>query len=173
MLNQVFLLSRIMSSARLFHNDSQKLRIVPVTDSSIMIAKSRTINEILGKCGSGAESLPMQPNSEQKILDQILRLLCKILPDYRSPCSKVINSSKSICLRRPQNLEVNSRFTADHTMWLQDKSFTHSSSTVYWEEVQSEDGSNNHNSRRDLSVYVMSPSLLEEQLFTLALLTLL
>ena len=51
------------------------------------------------------------------------------------------------------------------------ESFTHSSSTVYWEEVQSEDGSNNHKSRRDLSVYVMSPSLLEEQLFTLALLT--
>ncbi|WZZ27204.1 hypothetical protein YC2023_010605 [Brassica napus] len=55
-------------------------------------------------------------------------------------------------------------------MWLQDKavkkkwtisistadavkSFTHSSSTVYWEEVQSEDGSNNHKSRRDLSSF--------------------
>lgn len=36
------------------------------------------------------------------------------------------------------------------------ESFTHSSSTAYWEEVTSEDGSNGHKSRRDLDGYVVS-----------------
>ncbi|KAJ4902762.1 Calmodulin-binding transcription activator 3 [Raphanus sativus] len=47
------------------------------------------------------------------------------------------------------------------------ESFTHSSSTAYWEEVESEDVSNVHNSRRDLDGYVMSPSLSKEQLFSI------
>ncbi|VVB03842.1 unnamed protein product [Arabis nemorensis] len=47
------------------------------------------------------------------------------------------------------------------------ESFTQSSSRTYWEEVESEDGSNGHNSRRDLDGYVMSPSLSKEQLFSI------
>ncbi|VVB16856.1 unnamed protein product [Arabis nemorensis] len=38
-------------------------------------------------CGSGSESLPMQPTTEHEVLDHILRtalLLCKILPVYGS-----------------------------------------------------------------------------------------
>lgn len=33
---------------------------------------SKIWEEIMGNCGSGVESLPMQPNSEHEILDQIL-----------------------------------------------------------------------------------------------------
>lgn len=47
------------------------------------------------------------------------------------------------------------------------ESFTQSTSRTYWEEVESEDGSNGHNSRRDLDGYVMSPSLSKEQLFSI------
>lgn len=47
------------------------------------------------------------------------------------------------------------------------ESFAQSSSRNYWEEVESEDGSNGHNSRRDLDGYVMSPSLSKEQLFSI------
>lgn len=47
------------------------------------------------------------------------------------------------------------------------ESFTQSSSRTYWEEVESEDGSNGHNSRRELDGYVMSPSLSKEQLFSI------
>jgi len=33
---------------------------------------SQTWEEILGNCGSGVEALPLQPNSEHEVLDQIL-----------------------------------------------------------------------------------------------------
>lgn len=48
------------------------------------------------------------------------------------------------------------------------ESYAHSSSRTYWDEVESEDGSNGHNSRRDLDGYVMSPSLSKEQLFSIS-----
>lgn len=61
-------------------------------DSSTMVDKSRAINgpgatnglrnrksidsqtweEILGNCGAGVEGLPLQPNNEHEVLDQIL-----------------------------------------------------------------------------------------------------
>ncbi|KAF8079939.1 hypothetical protein N665_0989s0009 [Sinapis alba] len=201
------------------------VRRVPITDSSSMVDKSRTINghgatnglrnkksidsqtweEILGDCGSEAE---VQPNSEHEVLDQILEGSSFTVQDF--------------------NQELNSRLTSDCSMWHQGKdiklnaisslassekapylstmkqhlldgalgeeglkkvdsfsrwmskelgdvgviadaneSFTHSSSTAYWEEVESEDGSNGHKARRDLDGYVMSPSLSKEQLFSI------
>ncbi|XP_024014330.1 calmodulin-binding transcription activator 3 isoform X1 [Eutrema salsugineum] len=215
------------------------LRVIPVTNSSNMIDKSRTINgpgvtnglrskksidsqtweEILGNCGSGAEGLPMQPNSEHEVLDQILQSCSFTMQDFASLQESMVKS---------QNQELNSGPTSDRTMWFQgqdielnaisnlasnekapylstmkqhlldgalgeeglkkmdsfnrwmskelgdvgvianaNESFTHSSSTAYWEEVDSENGSNGHNSRRDLDGYVMSPSLAKEQLFSI------
>ncbi|KAL9300280.1 Calmodulin-binding transcription activator 3 [Arabidopsis thaliana] len=216
----------------------KELRTIPVTDSSIMVDKSKTINspgvtnglknrksidsqtweEILGNCGSGVEALPLQPNSEHEVLDQILESSFT-MQDFASLQESMVKS---------QNQELNSGLTSDRTVWFQgqdmelnaisnlasnekapylstmkqhlldgalgeeglkkmdsfnrwmskelgdvgviadaNESFTQSSSRTYWEEVESEDGSNGHNSRRDMDGYVMSPSLSKEQLFSI------
>uniref|UniRef100_A0A1J3HKZ8 Calmodulin-binding transcription activator 3 n=1 Tax=Noccaea caerulescens TaxID=107243 RepID=A0A1J3HKZ8_NOCCA len=207
----------------------KELRTIPVTDSSIMVEKSRTNGlrnkksidsqtweEILGNCGAAAEGLPMQPNSEHEVLDQILQSCSFTMQDFASLQESMVKS---------QNQELNS---SDRTAWFQgqdtelnaignlasnekapylstmkqhlldgalgeeglkkmdsfnrwmskelgdvgviadaNESFAQSSSRNYWEEVEGEDGSNGHNSRRDLDGYVMSPSLSKEQLFSI------
>ncbi|CAH8361876.1 unnamed protein product [Eruca vesicaria subsp. sativa] len=215
-------------------NYQKEIRTIPVTHSSIMVGKSRTIDgsvatnglrnkksidsqtweEILGTCGSGAEGLPMQPNSEHEVLDQILEGSSFTMQDFASLQESMVK----------RNQELSSGVTSDRTMWFQgqaveiepnalsnlassekapylstmkqhlldgalgeeglkkmdsfnrwmskelgelgdvgviadaNESFTHSSSTAYWEEVESEDVSNG---------YVMSPSLSKEQLFSI------
>ncbi|XP_010555366.1 PREDICTED: calmodulin-binding transcription activator 3 [Tarenaya hassleriana] len=46
-------------------------------------------------------------------------------------------------------------------------SFTHSRSRTYWDEIETENGANTPNSRRDLDGYAISPSLSQEQLFSI------
>ncbi|KAL1191968.1 Calmodulin-binding transcription activator 3 [Cardamine amara subsp. amara] len=218
----------------------KELRTIPVTDSSTMVDKSRAINgpgvmnglrnkksidsqtweEILGNCGAGVEGVPLQPNSEHEVLDQILQGCSFTMQDFASLQESMVKS---------QNQEFNSGLTSDRTVWFQgqdkelnaisnlslnekapylstmkqhlldgalgeeglkkmdsfnrwmskeledvgviadaNESYTHSSSRNYWEEVENEDGSNGHNSRRDLDGYVMSPSLSKEQLFSIS-----
>ncbi|KFK32838.1 hypothetical protein AALP_AA6G293500 [Arabis alpina] len=217
----------------------KELRTIPVIDSSIMVDRSKTINgpgvanglrnkksidsqsweEILGNCGSGTEGLPMQPNSKNEVLDEMLQSSAFTMQDFASLQESMVKS---------QNQELHPGLASDRTVWFEgqdmelntisnlasnekapylstmkqhlldgalgeeglkkmdsfnrwmskelgdvgviadaNESFTQSSSRTYWEEVESEDGSNGHNSRRDLDGYVMSPSLSKEQFFSI------
>lgn len=90
----------------------KELRTIPVTNSSIMVDKSKTINspgvtnglknrksidsqtweEILGNCGSGVEALPLQPNSEHEVLDQILESCSFTMQDFASLQESMVKS---------------------------------------------------------------------------------
>ncbi|KAF3572326.1 hypothetical protein F2Q69_00062866 [Brassica cretica] len=116
---------------------------------------SQTWEEILGNCGSGAEGLlPLQPNSEHEVLDQILQ-------------GSSITMQASYLSTTKQHLldgalgEEGLKKVDSFSRWMSkelgdvcviadaNESFTHSSSTAY------------------LDGYVMSPSLSKEQLFSI------
>ncbi|CAN8287748.1 unnamed protein product [Cochlearia groenlandica] len=85
----------------------KELHTVPVRDSSSKTINrhgitnglrnkksidSQTWEEILGNCGSGAEVLPMQPNSEHEGLDQILQGYSFTMQDFASLQESMVKS---------------------------------------------------------------------------------
>lgn len=80
--SQKIITKRLHSSHnKLFHNGRQKQNYQRSLSNKWLRRQkkvhwspvdSKIWEEILGNCGSGAESLPMQPNNEHEILDQIL-----------------------------------------------------------------------------------------------------
>ncbi|CAN7096019.1 calmodulin-binding transcription activator 3 isoform X2 [Brassica rapa] len=116
---------------------------------------SQTWEEILGNCGSGAEGLlPLQPNSEHEVLDQILQ-------DSSFTMQAPYLSTKKQHLLDGALGEEGLKKVDSFSRWMSkelgdvcviadaNESFTHSSSTAY------------------LDGYVMSPSLSKEQLFSI------
>ncbi|XP_048597480.1 calmodulin-binding transcription activator 3 isoform X3 [Brassica napus] len=116
---------------------------------------SQTWEEILGNCGSGAEGLlPLQPNSEHEVLDQILQ-------DSSFTMQAPYLSTKKQHLLDGALGEEGLKKVDSFSRWMSkelgdvcviadaNESFTHSSSTAY------------------LDGYVTSPSLSKEQLFSI------
>ncbi|XP_048621021.1 calmodulin-binding transcription activator 3-like [Brassica napus] len=116
---------------------------------------SQTWEEILGNCGSGAEGLlPLQPNSEHEVLDQILQgsSITMQAPYLSTKKQHLLDGALG-----EEGLKKVDSFSRWMSKELGDvcviadanESFTHSSSTAY------------------LDGYVMSPSLSKEQLFSI------
>lgn len=53
---------------------------------------SQTWEEILGNCGSGVEALPLQPNSDHEVLDQILESCSFTMQDFASLQGSMVKS---------------------------------------------------------------------------------